>query len=423
MSKDKLNRFGVPIKSKRSFGGKKIVFVIIIVLIIVGAAFFVWRPKGETKNKTQPKPPSPTTYTRILEVVEGSTYGLLMEQAALTPAESQGIFEAAEEVYSLANVRLGRTLDLVYDIKTDELKKLIYRIDSEDELHVALTASTTATTTKPTWAAERIPIPYEVKIKTAQGVIATSMYEAALAQGIDEIAVINFADVFQWSVDFAWEVQKGDSFKFIYEQRYRDGKYVMPGKIIAGKFINEGKELYAFYYPNEETDGYFDATGQSVQKIFLKAPLAFKYISSGFTTGSRYIQAFNIATGHRAIDYAATYGTPVRAVGDGTVVLAGWQSGYGNKVSVRHNSTYTTNYAHMSKIAVGYGQKVTQGQTVGYVGSTGLSTGPHLHYEMVKYGTKINPFNEEFPSTESIKEENREAYLATIQNLKKQLDN
>ena len=250
------------------------------------------------------------------------------------------------------------------------------------------------------------------------------MYESALAQNIDERAVIGFADAFQWTIDFAWEVRQGDTYKFIYEERYLDGEYIMPGQILAGKFVNAGKDLYAFYYQETaENFGYFDEAGNSAERTFLKAPLAFKYITSGFTTGSRYIAAFNIAPGHRAIDYAATFGTPVRAVGDGTVIFAGWDGSYGYKISVRHNATYTTNYAHLSKFAIKSGQKVSQGQTIGYVGSTGLSTGPHLHYELVKNGTKINPLTEVFPPKEGIKEENKPAYLAVTKDLKEKLDN
>ncbi len=272
--------------------------------------------------------------------------------------------------------------------------------------------------------AERVIIPYEVREKVSDGVIETSMYEAALGAGIDERAIIGLAEVFQWSVDFAMDVRKGDTFKFVYEERYLDGEYIMPGRILAGKFVNDGTVFYAFNWqePGADKDGYYDEQGASVQKIFLKAPVAYKYISSGFTTGRRYIQAFDISTGHRAIDYAAAAGTPIRAVGDGTVVFAGWDNGYGRKVSIRHNETYTTNYAHMSKFAVSYGQKVKQGQTIGYVGSTGLSTGPHLHYEMVKFGTKINPLREVLPPGEAIKEENKEAYVQHIQGLKEKID-
>lgn len=391
-----------------------------LIIIIAGATFFIWKSPASNKvgqnneMKSEKIAPPPTERVEKIEVIDGSTYGKLMETASVSPQISTAIFNASIDIYDLSKVRIGRTLDLVYDIASGELTKLIYQIDTEEELHVTKEAEE--------WKAEKIAIPYEVKIKTSEGVIETSMYQAALDSGIDERAIIDLANVFQWSVDFALDVRKGDTFKFIYEERYRDGEYVMPGSILAGKYINAGTPYYTFYFEeNEDNKGYFDENGASVQKLFLKAPVAFKYISSGFTTGQRYVQAFDVSTGHRAIDYATSYGTPIRVVGDGTVIKAGWNGPYGNFVSVRHNGTYTTNYAHMSKIAVKYGQKVSQGQTIGYVGSTGFSTGPHLHYEMVKNGVKINPLNEVLPPGEEIKEENKEAFFNQIRDWAKEL--
>src|SRR3989344_5554932 len=404
---------------------KFLVYLVILIALVAGLFLFWPKSNKVDQNLTEGiEQAAPTTYTRSLEITEGATYGFLMAQAGVPTTTRQEIFAAAQSVYDLTKIRLGRSLDLVYDLTTDELEQLGYQIDTEERLYVSLNSTTTASSTEPVWSASVKPIPYEIKIKTVACTIETSMYESALAQNIDERAVIGFADAFQWTIDFAWEVRQGDTYKFIYEERYLDGEYIMPGQILAGKFVNAGKDLYAFYYQETaENFGYFDEAGNSAERTFLKAPLAFKYITSGFTTGSRYIAAFNIATGHRAIDYAATFGTPVRAVGDGTVIFAGWDGSYGYKISVRHNATYTTNYAHLSKFAIKSGQKVSQGQTIGYVGSTGLSTGPHLHYELVKNGTKINPLTEVFPPKEGIKEENKPAYLAVTKDLKEKLDN
>lgn len=394
-----------------------------IIIIAIGAiasiafyfSYLFGVDQAEDNNQQTATESKPTTYEKLLPIKDGDTYGVLMASTDVGVATSTAIFTVAQDVYDLTKIRVGRDLRLVYDIKTDQFQKLIYQIDSETELQVVLDEENN-------WQAEVIDIPYEVKIRTVEGTIDSSMYEAALDQGIDERAVIAFAEVFQWTIDFAWQVRQGDSFKFIYEERYLDGEYIMPGQVLAGKFINNGKNLYGFAYHNGDQKGYFDEVGNSLQKMFLKAPLAFKYISSGFTTGSRYISAFNISTGHRAIDYAAAYGTPIRSVGDGTIVFAGWNGSYGNMVKVRHNSTYQTNYAHMSRMAVKSGQRVSQGQTIGYVGSTGLSTGPHLHYEMEKHGTKINPLVEELPATEGISEDLKPAYLESIIDLKNQLD-
>ena len=189
----------------------------------------------------------------------------------------------------------------------------------------------------------------------------------------------------------------------------------MPGHVLAAEYVNDGTVFRGFrFIDSKGEEGYYDEKGMSLRKMFLKAPVAFKYITSGFTTGLRYVSAFNTSTGHRAIDYAAKAGTPIRATADGTVVMAGWDGPYGNKVSIRHNATYTTNYAHQSRMAVKRGQKVEQGQVIGYVGSTGFSTGPHLHYEMVKNGTKINPMRETFPGTDPVSEDEKAAFEEVV---------
>lgn len=351
----------------------------------------------------------------VLEITPNATYGELMKQASTTPETANAVFNTSQEIYDLSKIRVGKTIKLIYDIETNIFKELIYQIDTEERLHVNLQEDSS-------WKAEIKKIKYEIRIKTSEGTIQSSLYETGLEQNLDEVVIIELADVFQWTIDFAMNIRTGDYFKFIYEERYLDGKYVMPGDILAAKFINDGREYKAYYYEKDlENYGHYNELGESMQKIFLKAPVSYKYISSGFTTGLRYIQAFNVSTKHRAIDYAAPIGTPIKAVGDGTIVRASWNGGYGNFVSIRHNETYTTNYGHLSRYAVSYGQKVIQGQTIGYVGSTGFSTGPHVHYEMVKHGTKINPQTEDFPSTDGIAEENQETFNKIIEKYKEQL--
>lgn len=369
------------------------------------------------------------------EIADGSTYAETMTAAGVDYGTAMAIYEAAVDVYDLATVRAGKAMELFFDA-SDELQELVYKIDSEEEINVKrkkheaeeegdnLIRQAQAKETDE-WEVERRDIPYEIKIKTAKGQLESSVYVDALAAGIDERAIIAYAHAFQWSIDFAYDPRVGDSFEFLYEERYLNGEYVMPGKILTGMYNNEGKEYWVYYFEeSEKNQGYFDADGNSVQKMFLKAPVDFKYISSGFTTGLRYISAFDVSTGHRAIDYAAAVGTPIRTTADGTVTFAGWSTaGYGNFVSIRHNGTYSTNYAHMSKIAVKKGQKVKQGEAIGYVGSTGFSTGPHLHYEMVKNGVKINPLKEVLPPGEPIKEENRERFNAELAKYREMMGN
>jgi hypothetical protein len=353
--------------------------------------------------------------TKKVEIVSGSTFGVLLEQAEVEAADISAIFVAAEHVYDLSKIRVGHTIELEYERESQKLRSLVYQIDTEELLQVIRTDDS--------WLAERRLIEYDIRLRTVEGAIESSLYAAALAQGLDDRAIIALADVFQWELDFVLDVRKGDRFKFIYEERFLAGHYVMPGRVFAAKFINVDKPHYAFWFEAVAGKGaHFNEKGESVQKMFLKAPVAFKYISSGFTTGLRYVEAFNVSTGHRAIDYAAPLGTPVRTVGDGTVISAGWNGPYGRFISIRHNGTYVTNYAHLSRIAVQLGQKVTQGQTIGNVGSTGFSTGPHLHYEMVKHGAKINPLREDFPGIDPVPTEKLREFLQVVKEWQPQLD-
>jgi murein DD-endopeptidase MepM/ murein hydrolase activator NlpD len=342
-----------------------------------------------------------------IEIGPGDTYGQLMSQADLDPSLIAEIYNLTLEEYDLAKIKAGHKLELTFEKDTEILKSLVYKIDSEEEIIINRDLDN--------WQAKRQAIDYQVEIKVKEGEIDSSLYQTALDNNIDERAIIELAKAFQWTLDFSMDTKKGDKFKFIYEARYLNDQYQMPGKILGAKYINQGQEYQLFYFEeSEDNQGYFDLEANSVQKMFLKAPVEFKYISSGFTTGLRYIKAFNISTGHRAIDYAAPLGTPIRSVGDGTITFAGYQGSYGNKVSIRHNGTYSTNYAHLSRFAVRSGDRVKQGQIIGYVGSTGLSTGPHLHYEMVKNGIKINPLTEILPPGEAIKEENKERFYQEI---------
>jgi len=358
----------------------------------------------------------PDTFKELVEIEAGNTYGLMMsEKTDLNALIVNGIYQASVDVYDLAQIKAGKVIELIYNYQDKSFKELVYKVNNEEELVVKALDDK--------FEAEIRLIPYETKVVVKEGKIETSLYEAALKQDIDEKAIISLAEAFQWTIDFAMDPRVGDTFRFIYEERYLDGEYIRPGNVHAAKYVNAGEVYYAYYFEeNEDNQGFFDENGNSVQKIFLKAPVEFKYISSGFTTGRRYVEAFNVSTGHRAIDYAATYGTPIRSVGDGTVSFSGWNGAYGNMVKVRHNGTYSTNYGHMSKIAVRNGTKVKQGDVIGYVGSTGFSTGPHLHYEMVKNGVKINPLNEVLPPGEALTGESLIKFQEQLKLLKEELD-
>ena len=408
---------------------KKILYpAAVLVIIVAGAAYLYFNAASVSREPMKAAEaelvPLPTDYQEKILIETGSTFGDLMANAGIESGLIQSIYAAAQPEYDLANVRAGHFLELNFAPDSRVFKNLVYKIDSEKELRVDCKIDDEAEGADNFCDSRVEAIPYEIKTVVKEGRIENSLYADALAGGIDERAIIALADAFQWSVDFALDPRVGDTFKFIYEERYLNGEYQMPGKILAGQYINDGKKYQVYYFKeSEDNEGYFDENGNSVQKLFLKAPVAFKYISSGFTTGLRYVEAFNVSTGHRAVDYAAAYGTPIRAVGDGTVIFAAYNGAYGNMVKIRHNGTYQTNYGHMSKFAVKKGARVKQGDIIGYIGSTGFSTGPHLHYEMEKNGVKINPLLEVLPPGQAIAQENQERFFNSIKEWRAQLDN
>lgn len=342
------------------------------------------------------------------EILAGATFGIVASEAGIPTTTTLAILEQSKGVYNLGQIAAGKEMEFVYDKTTGLLKELAYEINSEEKLVI----KNVSTTSVEQWEAVKIPIEYIIKIGNAAGVIEKSLYETIISQGLDERLALALAEMFAWQVDFA-AIQKGDSFKVIYEEKYREGKYDRPGNILAAEFWNEDTVFQGFYFSAGREGGYYDENGNSLQKILLKAPLQYKYISSGFTY-RRWHPVLGGYSPHRAIDYAAPEGTPAVAVGDGTVIQAGWHSHphYGISVTVRHNEMYTTVYGHFSSLAKGIrvGAKVKQGQVIGYVGSTGMSTGPHLHYELHKFGNFVNPFTEKIPAGEPVEGADQQAF-------------
>ncbi len=343
-----------------------------------------------------------------IKVPEGATFGNLAEWLGFAGA-AERVLSAASGKYDLRKIVSGRELALFYDTFTGELEELVYQINADEQLAAEKDDSG--------WRAEVEPIPYEIQEKTTSGVIALSLYEAITSSGGDERLALLLAEMFAWQVDFVADTRTGDSFTAVYEDRYLGGEYVMPGKILAAKFINDGEVFRGFYFSGSEKTraGYYDENGNALQKQFLKSPLQYRYISSGYSF-ARVNPITKKVAPHRGIDYAAPAGTPAVIVGDGTVVQAGWNGPYGISTLIRHNNTYSSRYGHFSRLAKGIkvGAKVKQGQVVGYVGSTGEATGPHLHYEMHKFGSHVNPFRVEVPPGEPVAEPDREAFAKII---------
>ncbi|HOX76722.1 MAG TPA: peptidoglycan DD-metalloendopeptidase family protein [Bacteroidales bacterium] len=261
------------------------------------------------------------------------------------------------------------------------------------------------------------------EISTASGVIESSLWNSLAENGKDPTLANELSEVYAWTIDF-FGIQKGDYYKVIYEELKVEGKPIGIGNVIAACFHHMGSDLYAFRYTSNGETGYYDQKGENLQRAFLKAPLRFKRISSKFSHG-RMHPILKIRRPHLGIDYAADYGTPVQTIGDGTVIEKGWnKGGGGNYIKIKHNGAYTTLYMHLAGFAKGIstGTRVRQGDVIGYVGSTGLSTGPHLDFRVFLNGSAIDPLKMESPPSEPVAKEYLPQYLPLVDSLKTGLD-
>ncbi len=299
-------------------------------------------------------------------------------------AEAMQMSQASKSVYSLRQVRAGQAF-----WREDEASKthVYYNIDSEQRLHLYASQGET-------WQAEVQPREINRRQARASGKIEDSLFSAALAAGMDERTTMNLIDIFSWDIDFARDLRTGDRFTVLYEEQYDESGKLLNSVILSAEFINQGEVYQAVRYTlaNGNTE-YFTPDGRSMRKTYLKSPVKFSRISSRFST-SRKHPVLGYTRAHRGVDYAASSGTPIRAIGDGRVVTARWKGGYGRFVEIKHtNSAHSTAYAHLRAYGRGikHGKRVKQGQIIGYVGMSGLATGPHLHFEFRVRGRAVNP--------------------------------
>jgi len=265
--------------------------------------------------------------------------------------------------------------------------------------------------------------PLEKKQQQANGMIESSLFLAAADAGISDRTIMNLAGIFAWDIDFVLDIREGDEFTLIYDELLRDGKKIGEGDILAAEFINQGETFRAVRYedPTGRVD-YFTPDGKSVRKAFVRAPLTFSRISSNFNPRRKHPK-LNRIRAHRGVDYAAPTGTPVKTAGDGKVIHRGNKGGYGKTVIVQHGGNITTLYAHLSRYSrIGNGGRVRQGDIIGYVGATGLATGPHLHYEYRRNGVHMNPRTVKLPEADPIKPEYLEDFELLARPLMRQLD-
>lgn len=348
----------------------------------------------------------PAQTIETYEVADGDTFTSAMEELTISYADALAIVEASTNVFDFTSIRVGKIFTLVREDNVST--ELLYEPDRETMIRVDLRNGFETTSEE---------IQYDVVLAQADVVIDDSLFASGVRQGLSEVLLLEYVDIFAWEVDFATQVQEGDAYTIVYEELYRDGGYVGVGDVLYGSFMNVGVESFAYKFTNEAgEEGYYDTNGDSLVRPFLKAPLSYSRITSGFSYG-RFHPVLNKTTPHRAIDYAAPSWTPVMAVADGTVTYAGWNGGYGNYIEVRHNGVYETHYAHLIDYEVRSGDQVKQGEVIGYVGSTGFSTGPHLHYEVEVNGELTDPLKVEFPKGDSVADEYRDAFEAEKERL------
>jgi len=260
------------------------------------------------------------------------------------------------------------------------------------------------------------------KLSTSQGSIQSSLWNTMKDNDLDPMLALRLNNIYAWTIDF-FAIQKGDRFRVIFEEQYVDTTYIGIGEIYAAEFDHYDDELFAFRFYQDERFDYFDEEGESLRKAFLKAPLDFFRISSRYSN-SRMHPVLRIRRPHRGVDYAAPKGTPVKSIGDGTITARAYQRrGGGNYLKIKHNSMYTTTYMHLSGFAKGIttGARVEQGQVIGYVGATGLATGPHLDFRIAKNGQLVDPLKVEAPPVEPVFEENLARYKQVKDSLMNEL--
>jgi len=357
-------------------------------------------PRRMEAPPPRPLHPGPLTVLRGT-IAHNSTLAAVLGEA-LSPAKIHRLVEAAQPAYDLARVSSGHPFGLA--LRPDGLiAAFTYGIDELRTLRVVRRG--------PDLEAEVFARTYDTRLERAAGVVHSSLFLAVSDSGEHDQLALDLADIFAWDVDFNTEVQQGDSFRAAVEKHYLDGAFARYGRILSTEFVRGSRVLRAVRFESARGPGYYAPDGTPLRKAFLRSPLKFTRISSRFSR-ARLHPILKTVRPHLGVDYAAPSGTPVMAAADGVVALAGWLGGYGNAVRLRHANGLETLYGHLSRIQVRPGQRVAQGSAIGAVGSTGLSSAPHLDYRMTRNGTSVNPLTLQSPPAEPLGADERSAFEA-----------
>jgi len=337
-------------------------------------------------------------------VLRGDTIGSLLSRAGVDDPGAMTYLTTDAAARPLYQLRPGRPIQIATD-EDGRLAGLRFLASDGDVLAIARDRSG--------FVASRLAPPADIRVDVRAGVIESSLFGAADAAGLPDAITLALADIFGGDIDFYHDLRRDDRFAVVYETRYVDGEPVATGRVLAAEFVNRGETYRALLWRAPDgTEGYYDEHGRSARKGFLRSPLEFSRVTSGFTL-ARFHPILHTWRAHRGTDFAAPTGTPVRATADGDVQFAGVQNGYGNVVIVRHDGRYSTLYAHLSRFAAGLhaGTRVRQGDTIAYVGQTGWATGPHLHYEFRIGGEPRDAMTVALPKAAPIAPEQKGAFI------------
>jgi murein DD-endopeptidase MepM/ murein hydrolase activator NlpD len=359
--------------------------------------------------------PSREDFWREERIQRGDTIASLLARLQVDDPKASAYLRSARHVRSLYQLVPGRTVRAVTTEK-GELRTLRYLNGDGTELVVQKRGDD--------FFAREEPLETEQRVLMSSGEIQTSLFAATDAAGLSDGVAVQLADIFSSEVDFHRDLRPGDRFAVVFEAFYNNGEFVRTGHIVAAEFTNAGRTYRAVYFQDAQgRGGYYTPEGKNMRKTFLRSPLEFSRISSGFSS-SRLHPVLNTWRAHKGVDYAAPTGTRVKSTADGYVQFVGRQGGYGNLVVIRHNNGYSTAYGHLSAFAKGLhaGQRVNQGDVIAFVGMTGLATGPHLHYEFRVNGVHQNPLKLAVPPGPPITGDVRTAFEERVKPMVEQLE-
>jgi len=341
------------------------------------------------------------------KIKSGETFDKILNNYSIEKEEISAIKESLLKKFNINRLNTNQKIQIVIDQTNNKIKEFIFQISNTEKIYLSKNSKELEFNEK------ILSIKLDKKIIYKENIILQSLYKAATDQNIPPNTIIEFARIYGFQVDFQRDIRKDDKFQIMYEVFINENdKIIETGEILFANLKLSGQDNSLYYFDKENVEGHYDKNGKSVQKALMKTPINGARLSSSFGMRKHPIDGFNKM--HRGTDFAAPTGTPIMASGNGIIQKAGWCGGGGNCVKIKHNSTYETVYAHMSKFARGIkkGIRVKQGQTIGYVGSTGKSTGPHLHYEVIINGKKINSQKLKLPSGKVLKGKNRRLFEA-----------